>query len=267
VSAEPTFDDRPLVTPRTLRHDLAGLGIGSGSVVIVHSSLSSIGWVLGGAESVVRELIRAVGDAGTLVMPAATPRCADPATWLGRSVSPSKLSELRDHLPIFDARTTPTTLGAIPETFRNWPGTNRSTHPVESVSARGPHAERVTDRHPLPFSEGHDGPFGRLFELDCQILLLGVGFDRCTALHYAESLVPSRRTTTVRFPALEDGRRVWKEVPNVADDNGAHFPRIGEEYLQSDGNRREGKVGKAAAMLVPMRELVDFAVGYFERTL
>ena len=55
-------------------------------------------------------------------------------------------------------------------------------------------------------------------------LLLGVGFNRCTSLHYAESLVPARRTTVSRFPVIQDGKRVWVEKADMASDNGRSFP-------------------------------------------
>ena len=61
----------------------------------------------------------------------------------------------------FDPATSPTTLGAIPETFRTWPGTLRSDHPLESVCARGAAAAAVVREHPLDFSEGPGTPFAR----------------------------------------------------------------------------------------------------------
>ena len=94
------------------------------------------------------------------------------------------------------------------------------------------------------------------------MLLLGVGFNRCTALHYAESLVDNRRTTTVRFPVLANGERVWREVQNVADDNDRHFPKIGDEFI-STGSVRRGRIGRADATLFAMRCLVKCAVEYF----
>jgi aminoglycoside 3-N-acetyltransferase len=258
--------DNTPVTEKTLRRDLLALGLAPGRTLVVHSSLSAMGWVEGGPATVIRALLHAVGGQGTLAMPAATPRCADPAGWLDPPVPEARLEEMRRNLPLFDLHTTPTTMGAIPEAFRTWPGTMRSDHPLESVCARGPLASEITAQHPRPFSEGTGTPFGKLYELDSWVLLLGVGFHRCTALHTAESMVENRRTTVCRFPMMEDGRRVWLEVPNVADDNGTHFPLIGESYLAQD-QARQGKVGKASSTLFPMRDLVDFAGRYFETTL
>lgn len=260
------MSDPAWVTQERLTVDFRELGIQPDMLLMVHSSLSSIGKVLGGAETVVRTLLELLGPEGTLVMPAATPQCGDPAAWIKPSPLVEELPLLRDHLPLFDVRTTPTTLGIIPETFRNWPGTLRSNHPLESICANGPLAADITATHSLAFSEGRDGPFGRLYDLDARILLLGVGFNRCTALHFAESLSSRRRTATVRFPVIENGHRKWLEVPNVADDNDTHFPVVGNHYRQQYDPA--GKpVGKAASLLFSMREMVDFAVKYFDQNL
>jgi aminoglycoside 3-N-acetyltransferase len=256
----------PPITEARLRHELEALGVRPGTTLIVHSSLSRIGWVVGGAGTVVRALLGALGEEGTLAMPAATPQCADPATWTDPRVPEEYLAEVREHLPPFERRTTPTAMGAVPEAFRTWPGTLRSGHPLESVCARGPAARAITGEHPLAFSEGRGGPFEKLYDLDGRVLLLGVGFNRNTALHFAESLVAKPRTTTVQFPVERDGRREWLEVPNVADDNDRLFPRIGAEYLAT-GRARCGPVGRAESMLFPIRDLVDFAVGRFEELL
>ncbi len=258
--------DRPPVSQTRVRRDLAALGVEPGTTLVVHSSLTAIGWVVGGPQTVVRALLEALGEEGTLVLPAATPQCADPATWKDLRVPAEHLQQVRDHLPVFDPRTTPTPLGAVPEAFRTWPGTLRSDHPLESVCARGPAAREITGEHPLAFSEGPGSPFDRLNRLDAWVLLLGVGFNRCTALHYAESLAARRRTTTVRFPALDNGRRVWVEAPNVADDDDVHFPVVGARFLAA-GRARQGAVGEAPSILFRMQELVPFVVDYFDAVL
>ncbi len=260
-----SFEGQPR-TEAGLQRDIATIGVAKGMTLLVHSSLSSIGWVVGGAPTVVRALLSVLGENGTLVMPAATPHGADPATWRSPRLPGAWLADVREHLPVFDARTTPTTMGAICESFRTWPNTLRSDHPVESICARGVAASTIVGEHPLEFSEGLGGPFEKLYNLNCQVLLLGVGFNRCTALHFAESLVDRRRVKTLRFPVLENGQRMWKEVPNVADDNGVHFPVVGQEYVAEEGVR-QGRIGDAASMLFPMRSLVDFAVRYFDDAL
>ena len=52
-----------------------------GSVVLVHTSLSALGWVCGGAQAVVEALLDALGPDGTLVVPTHTGSNSDPAEW------------------------------------------------------------------------------------------------------------------------------------------------------------------------------------------
>ncbi len=232
-------------TMTSLAAGLAALGVRSGMVLMVHSSLKRIGWTDDGPTTVIDALLNVLRPDGTLVMPAESPQIADP-----------------DNTVLFDPRTTPTTMGAIPEAFRSYPGTIRSHHPLVSVCANGDRAKEITAEHAMEFCEGRGTPFEKLYLLQAYTLLLGVGFDRCTSLHYAESLVPNRRTTISRFPILENGERIWVDKPDMAPDNGVHFPIVGQRFLQQ-GQVRTGVVGQARALLFSTRALVDFAEKYF----
>lgn len=253
-------------TKKSLALDFSRLGLRAGMIVMVHSSLGKTGWTVGGPVSVIRALLEVLGADGTLVMPAESPCVADPIDWNDRRVKDEWHDTIREHLPVFDPLTTPTSMGAIPEAFRTYPGTKRSNHPLVSVCANGRYAGKITEEHSLAFCEGRGTPFEKLYDLDAHTLLLGVGFDRCTSLHYAESLVPQRRTTVHRYPLLVDGRRTWVENEDMANDNGVHFPVIGEQFIASKAVR-SGHVGEADAMLFSTRELVDFAETYFTREL
>lgn len=253
-------------TEKSLYQQLEALGIGQGMCVMVHSALGQVGWTVGGPVTVIRALLSLLGPSGTLVMPAESPQMADPDTWNDPRVVEDWHETIREHLPVFDPRTTPTTMGAIPEAFRTYPGTVRSSHPLVSVCANGRLAHDVVSEHSLAFCEGVGTPFQKLYDLDSHTLLLGVAFNRCTSLHYAESLTPNRRTTTSRYPMIIDGQRTWIENPDMAMDGGVHFPVVGNEFLET-GAVVTGTVGKAASMLFSTRELVDFAKSYFRRIL
>ena len=253
-------------TQASLTRDLTHIGLRPGMTVMVHTALGKVGWTVGGPVTLIRALLSVLGDSGTLVMPAETPDVSDPSTWDDARVRPAWHDTIRTHLPVFDPDTTPTTLGAVPEAFRTFPGTRRSRHPLVSVCANGALAETITREHALPFGEGRGTPFEKLYDHDARILLLGVGFDRCTTLHYAESLTAKRRTTTNRYPMIVAGKREWVENPDMANDDGAHFPAVGAAFLaQRDVNI--ARVGQATSTLVANRELVDFAKDYFTATL
>ena len=234
--------------------------------VMVHSALGRVGYTIGGPVTVIAALLEVLDSEGTLVMPGESPQLADPATWADPRVDPAWHDTIREHLPVFDSRTTPTTMGAIPEAFRTYPGTRRSGHPLVSVCANGRHAEAITREHPLAFCEGRGTPFERSYDLDAHTLLLGVGFDRCTSLHFAESLVANRRTKVMRMLAEVDGRRAWVDVPQLGADGGRYFPKVGRDFVAA-GRVTAGRVGGADSLLFSTRALVDFAVPWFARTL
>jgi aminoglycoside 3-N-acetyltransferase len=251
-------------TLRSIRRELSDLGLQAGMTVMVHSSLGRIGWTVGGPVTVLRALLEVLGPAGTLVMPAESPYVSDPSDWNDARVLPEWYETIRENLPVFDPLTTPTTMGAIAEAFRTFPGTQRSNHPLVSVCAKGRYAEEITKQHALEFCEGEGTPFEKLYELDACTLLLGVGFNRCSSLHFAESLVPNRRTTVSRFPIVQNGQRVWVEKPDMAHDKGVHFPVIGNQFTETNAVKG-GRIGNADALLFSTRDLVEFAKSYFSR--
>ena len=247
-------------TEDSLTRDLADLGLDAGMTVMVHSSLGQVGWTVGGPLTVVRALLARLGPEGTLVMPAATPELSKP------NGSPDGQDAIQAISPVFDAASTPSSMGAIAEAFRTHPGTFRSNHPLNSVCARGPLAEEITGEHALAFSEAEGTPYEKLYDLAAHTLLLGVGFNRCTSLHFAESRVPQRRVEITRFPELREGACVWVEVPTMGTDNSTHFPAAGAAFAAEVGLAR-GRVGAAEALFFPTRALVDFATPYFARVL
>ena len=252
-------------TRASLRADLEQLGVSEGMAVMVHSSLGQVGWTVGGDVTVVRALLDVLGELGTLVMPAESPPCAHPKEWAD-PVPEEWHPTIVEHLPVFDPLTTPTTMGAVAEAFRTFPGTVRSLHPTVSVCANGQLAAQIISDHPLAFCEGPGSPFETMYELDAHTLLLGVGFESCTFLHYAESLSQNRRTTVNCVLVEQDDHREWVEVPNMATDAGVLFRPAGEDFMLR-GQAATGHVGAAETLLFPARDLVNSARRYFDHAL
>ncbi|SCK25827.1 aminoglycoside 3-N-acetyltransferase [Streptomyces sp. LamerLS-316] len=255
----------PTTKPRTSGLTSADLvegwrrvGVEEGMAVLVHSSLSSLGRVDGGAVTVIDSLRTALGHAGTLVAPTFTWQVTDPdADHVG--VPDAAVNERRAAVPTFHPDLPSTGMGAVPEVLRSLPGSVRSSHPQASVAAIGARAADIARRQTLGFAIGRTSPFGRLHDLGGYILLMGVGHNRNTFLHHAETLTPNPRLKVRRFPRNIDGERVWIETLDVGNDNDRHFPTIGREFEEQAGIE-EVLVGDAPCRLIPVQPLVSFAV-------
>ena len=142
---------------------------------MVHTALSQIGYVCGGAQTVIEALLEAVGEAGTVMMPTQSWKNLDPEDGVHWSVEKEYWHIIRENWPAYDKRITPTnTMGAVAEMFRSWPGVIRSDHPARSVAAWGTHAEYLASNHDLSNIFGEGSPIGKLYELNGDVLLIGV---------------------------------------------------------------------------------------------
>jgi len=255
-----------LATIGSLVRDLVALGVPAGASLMVHTSLSSLGYVSGGPPALIAALTEVLGPDGTLVMPTHSADLSDPAGWNAPPVPRDWHDAIREAMPPYDPAVTPTRImGAVAESFRTHPGVLRSKHPRQSAAARGPSARRIVDDHPLDCAMGERSPLGRLYELDAWVLLLGVGHDRNTALHLAEyrASFPSKKNVLFGSPVTIGGQRHWHVVDDL-DFNDSDFSRLGVDYEREPGKVTIGRVAEAEARLMRMRPLVDYAVRWIE---
>lgn len=174
------LDDLPDVLTR------AGL---CGRPVCLHASLSSFGWVEGGAGTVVDAFL----DGGrTLLVPT--------FSWKAFAVTPPPLG-LRpprngtdyENLPIKESLRvfSPTeddvdkAMGAIAAEVLSRRERRRGNHPLCSFAAIGPESTRLTNSQTLT---NVYAPLKVLAELGGVVVLAGVGLDRMTLLHLAEEI-------------------------------------------------------------------------------
>lgn len=244
-----------MLSRQTIAKGLGALGLPGGAVVLVHSALSSLGWVEGGAETVVDAFLERLGPAGTLVVPTLPFRG-------------SQYDYLRQD-PLFDPDTTPSLMGRITEAVRLRPNALRSWHPSHSVSAIGPAAALLTapQRGDPWLTFGPESPFGRLLELDGFLCLLGVTHRSSTFLHAVEEqnaldyfVMPE--TLTARVVRGGQIQRIRTSVgrPGVR----RAFDQI-EPLLLAEGALIIGTVGAATVRLMRARAVMEIVSAALRR--
>jgi aminoglycoside 3-N-acetyltransferase len=254
--------DRTLQTRASIAEGLRRLGVPAGGCLLVHASLSSLGYVLGGATAVVAAVLDTVGPDGTIVVPSQTPENRDPSRWTEPPVPEEWWPRIRADLPAFDPVLTPSSgMGAVAERVRTWPGADRSAHPQTSFAAVGPRAAELLAGHALTAPLGEESPLARLERASAGILLLGVGYDRCTAFHLAEYRLADPPLAESGCAVLAEGGRQWVTYRSVALDQ-SDFVALGAAYEAAGGPVRTGRVGDATARYLPLREAVRFAHGW-----
>ncbi len=265
-----------LVARSRLARDLEKLGLEPGGVAMVHCRMSALGCVVGGAETVVRALLDALGPDGTLM--AYTGWQDEPPDDLGQLDEQTKRIYIEEH-PAYDPRVALARRdhGRIPEALRTWPGARHSGHPEAGVAAVGLLAEALTAEHPYDDAYGAGTPYARLVELGGQVAVLGAPLDTMTLVHHAEAIaeVPGKRRVSYGSPVMVGGERVWRTFSDIDTSEGAlPYERVlGEEpYIEHIARSalaarkgRSGLVGEATAHLFDARGLVEHAVGWIER--
>ncbi|EKY27378.1 hypothetical protein HMPREF0216_01411 [Clostridium celatum DSM 1785] len=103
-------------TVKSISEGLRKIGVKEGDVIIVHSSLSSFGWVCGGAQAIVESLFNVVGKNGTIVMPSQSGDLSDPINWCNPPVPKEWIDTIYKNMPAFNKEMTPSrSMGKVVE--------------------------------------------------------------------------------------------------------------------------------------------------------
>jgi aminoglycoside 3-N-acetyltransferase len=248
-----------LVTREQIARDLRAGGIAEGDIVMVHTSLSQLGNVSGGPDSVIQALVDVVGDGGTIMMP-----CYNSAEEMVRLMKQGSMIKLATQSCI---------TGIVCERFRTWPGVLRSSHPFSSVCALGPKAEFVTGNHTDGPEVCHaTSPVGRLVELEGKVIGLGINIAQGLGVAHCVEDTWEGFPFEVHTPPFEisyldvSGQQVTRDIcrfdPVVSETRvdypaGQWIARKLTEHVTAKGIMRTFPCGVTQAWVMPALPLYD----------
>lgn len=175
-------------------NEMVKMGMHSGDVVFIHSSMKEFYNYQGSADELINEILKFLGPEGTLVMPAYPQHglcsaCSTEDTYGG----------INDPI-MFDAKTTPTTAGYLAEVFRKMPGVKRSVNIQHSACAIGKYADFLLREHHLSETCWDEkSPYYKLTLLDAKVFALGLPYFLTTTIHCTDSLLRTKFEYFGRF--------------------------------------------------------------------
>jgi aminoglycoside 3-N-acetyltransferase len=231
-----------------------------GDIVMVHSSLSSIGNVIGGPETVCRVFHKVLTENGTLLMPS--------------YYQPEPILKMIKKGVLVDLRTAKSTMGKLTETFRTLPGVKRSSHPFSSVCAWGRYSSEMTNGHSnSPYICGPGSPFFELIERSGKYIGIGIDIRVIALYHVLEdnwNEFPIRVYYPERFKVRyidACGELIERELilldPVVSrtridqEARGAWIRRWLTNYMRSQGILHEFKFGQSTSWIVDAKSFYD----------
>ena len=231
------------VTKEQIVYSLKLGGIKNGDVVLMHSAMSSIGHVEGGADAVIDAVLEAVGPDGTFAV-----------------------STMAFDNP-FDVENSPSTVGIISETHRKRPNSIRSLRPVHSINAIGAKAEELTaDHDKCDTNCGIGSPYLKLRDMGGKIILLGVDMNRNTTLHAIEDTMDSAYLVERTVPApkyMEDYEHKTMVMKKFCPGH-RNFLGFTADLRKADA-LIEVCIGNAVAKIIDVRKMFQLGEEFLSR--
>ncbi len=228
----------PHLHGESISRALSSYSLRRGQTLLMHSSLSSCGYIKGGAATVIQAVQDWSGHA-LLAMPTHSycyPQLSSPA-------------------PVFDPSKTPSKVGAISEYFRKQPSVRRSLHPTHSIACQGPGADALAAGHELCDTPcGAGSPYAKLVQCDAAVLMFGVSLESCTLFHTAEDAadVPylyHREPCSLRF-LNPDGTIAAYTMRRQNMQVERRFAEM-DHWLEQRGLLRRIPLGSGTLLLIP----------------
>ncbi|MDD5727789.1 MAG: AAC(3) family N-acetyltransferase [Victivallales bacterium] len=224
-----------------IKKALRKLGIKKGDKIMFHSSLSSLGEVVGGTETVCRACMELVGMEGVLMMPSFNHYQAVGKEGKG----------------FFDPLKTPTTNGAIPDFFWKMKDVFRSLDPSHAFAVWGKDAvDYVKGHHKVP-TMGYGSPLELLERGGGKVVLVDCP-DANTFVHVVEMTndVPCLGQRTEEYNVKLPNGKMAKHRTWGWRDGICRVIKVQKHYelMRREKLIKEGTIGGAQVMVFAMKD-------------
>ena len=251
------------ITKEVLIHKFSQLGIKQGDTLLVHASLSSLGYVVGAAEALFLALREIIGEQGTIVVPSQTVEISDPASWQYPPVPEEWHDVIRDAMPAYSKELSYSkAMGAFSQFIGILLDSIRSNHPMYSFTAVGEKASEIIEQNSFDFPFGDKSPLGRMYSIGAKVLMIGTDFETNTSLHLAENRL-NREVIYEKSKILTKNGEKWISFKNIELD-------IYDDYLEIQKNFMDQNtvnnisINESIIYLFDMKECVDFTQHYYQ---
>ncbi|MFT6925473.1 MAG: aminoglycoside N3'-acetyltransferase [Psychromonas sp.] len=237
------------INQENLIQSFVEFGINKGDCLEVHSSLSSFGYIEGGAVSVVNALMAAVGANGLLLMSAFYLSKALPL------IAEDHKNEINLKLNILNDRSEERSgMGVIVDEFLTRDDVVTSTG-VFRLAAWGRDAQDYIDNG-----------FAEVVSTNTKTLLLGVNYDKCSSLHQSEDIaLPNPLKNHLTLPDSIRQQYSKELYIGYRDTFEVHFINAGQQAEQQ-GLVQKKQIGSAQCKLFYPKDIVEILRGWRKKS-
>lgn len=254
------------LTKEQLAEALARVGVKEGDTLLVHSRVSGLGYIEGGADTIIEALKDVVGEKGTFLAPA----FARPYIAFEGNLNKSRVYRPYDTRPDGELRDKTVSTGALPKTMLKMKESFRSGHVSHEWVAMGKNAEFCVEGHPFldnPCSE--NSPLKKVLDLDGSVIFIGCSIGSNTFIHYIETMtnMPFLTPATVKY-IDNDGVTQTGYIPKHLDGCRSFYRGV-DSYFYQEAVRRglnifEEKIGIGKIYRMKLSELYQIGMQMYE---
>ncbi len=179
------------LTKEGLSEALRRLGVKEGDTLVVHSGISGMGYLEGGADAMLGAIHEVIGENGTFMAPSFT----NPYLIFDGSVNKGYFFRPYDTRKDGYLRDKTVRTGLLPKAMIKRDDAVRSGHATHEWVAMGKDAEKLVSGHGLlDAPTGKNSPLGKALQKNASVVFLGCHPGSNTFLHYVETMAGVRYT-------------------------------------------------------------------------